>query len=83
MTFVLSTTRGDVEKYVPLFNLKRKTVMRGQEGSRYEHSCWTIEVQTLEELVEFSKKIEQELIISHSSIFDDLPEIEVYDDYRE
>ena len=44
--------------------------------------CWGIEINTLEELMEFQKDVGSDLILityAHSEI----PEIEIYDDYRE
>jgi hypothetical protein len=44
---------------------------------------WVIELSTIEDLVEFSRCNGQIIISEHSLISDDMPEIEIYDDWRE
>lgn len=44
---------------------------------------WVIELSTIEDLVEFSRLNGQIIISNNSWISDDMPEIEIYDDWRE
>lgn len=84
MLFRITTTQGDgaLQKYIPLFNLSRKVVWRGTHPNRYEDACWTLDVKTIEELVEFAKNTKCELAVDDTGAFE-LPEIEIINDYRE
>ncbi len=53
--------------------IKRDTPARG----------WFIDISSLEELLEFTKKNEHSIVMSYSHWDSDLPSIEIYDDYRE
>ena len=48
---------------------------------------WTIEINTLEELMELKKEVDEEADYKNGLIIftskDKMPEIEIYDDYRE
>jgi hypothetical protein len=44
---------------------------------------WGIEINSLEELMEFKENINNEIIITKSSVDYKTPSIEIYDDYRE
>lgn len=44
---------------------------------------WSIEINTLEELIKFMEKNEQNLVIKYSFEKEIPYEIEIYDDYRE
>jgi hypothetical protein len=48
-------------------------------------TIWAMEINTLEELLEFQKKCNQPIIIEESDNFDlkEIYELEIYDDYRE
>jgi len=45
--------------------------------------CWGIEINSLEELMEFKENINEAIIIAKSGIDYKTPSIEIYDDYRE
>lgn len=47
-----------------------------------ENGFWYIDIETLEELLNLSKGIDEELIVSSEGANDE-PYIEIYDDYRE
>lgn len=44
---------------------------------------WGIEINSLEELINFKKEVGTDLIITTSYVDGQTPEIEIYDDYRE
>ena len=46
--------------------------------------CWVVEIDSLEELVEFMDRQEVDLILSREpDVLENIPTIELYDDYRE
>ena len=54
-----------------------------RDGEVHDIHTWTIEISTLEELIELSKR-EGQLVITCRGMFDDpQPTVEIYDDYRE
>lgn len=48
-----------------------------------EIDSWGIEINTLEELMEFKDRMGSELVIGDSIYSPEFPMIEIYDDYRE
>ena len=50
---------------------------------REEVDSWGIEINTLEELMEFKNRVGEELVIRSSWNNPEFPTIEIYDDYRE
>ena len=50
---------------------------------REEIDSWGIEINTLEELMEFKNRIGEELVLGSSWHSPEVPMIEIYDDYRE
>lgn len=88
MVFRITTSRGDgeLQQFVPLFNLKKHIVWRGEHPNRFEQACWTIEVSTIEDLVKFMQQVKNPLVIEPPSQMlhgHDLPTVEIYNDYRE
>lgn len=45
--------------------------------------CWGIELNTIEELMKFKDSVDEALILRTSYVDDNIPCIEIYDDYRE
>lgn len=50
---------------------------------REEVDTWGMEINTLEELIEFKNRVGEELVIGTSYNNPEFPMIEIYDDYRE
>jgi len=52
------------------------------EGSTQQpgRNLWSIEIETLEDLLELSKKQDEPLVITHRD--DEMPKLEIYDDYH-
>ena len=48
-----------------------------------EVDCWGIEIDTLEELLQFHKEVNEDLILSQSYLDKETYSLEIYDDYRE
>ena len=48
-----------------------------------EIDSWGMEINTLEELMEFKNRVGEELVIGRSFSNPEFPMIEIYDDYRE
>ena len=44
---------------------------------------WGIRIDSLEELMDFYKNVGEDIIITNSFLNDDIPALEIYDDYRE
>ena len=44
---------------------------------------WTVEIETIERLVELIKEVNVEVVLGIYGKKDSMPEIEIYDDYRE
>lgn len=51
------------------------------EEARQEEFGWVVEINTLEEIIEFIKKYGR--IVLDADKKDELPKIEIYDDWRE
>ena len=51
-------------------------------NAKYPNS-WGIEINSLEELMDFKRDVGSKLVINQSYIDKQLPMIEIYDDYRE
>lgn len=49
----------------------------------FRDNGWFIEVNSLEELLDLQKSCGSELVVSNSYMNELIPEIEIYDDYRE
>ena len=56
------------------------TLLRESESAGHTHRVWTIELRSLEDLMALVTMIGEPIIIQHD---DDMPELEIYDDYRE
>lgn len=55
-------------------------------GSSWNVYHWTMEINTLQDIIDFMEKQEEDIVIMKSNIhIDGLPDyiIEIYDDYRE
>lgn len=79
------------------YEIARKTKCRDENGNPIDQcrkevrtkELLVIEINTLEELMDFMKEIDEPLIVSHSTDaieffnYPDLPAIEIYDAYRE
>jgi hypothetical protein len=82
MKFTLGVSTG--------FNIKDKELYE-ELGFKFEYSDSSayidytvvpeIELNSLEELIAFGKKVNNELVINH--LFTDTPELEIYNGYRE
>lgn len=48
-----------------------------------KRQAWAIEINSLEELMNFKDEVGCELVITTSYIDGEFPQIEIYDDYRE
>jgi len=57
----------------------------GKEPLTYWKDCWFIELETLEELVDFINFSEREIVLTtnHNRFVNEYHEIEIYDCYRE
>ena len=96
MEFILETARnslfdGDIDKlkrnYPNLdfdkFNIKEKVFEYFYQEEHRNITLVTITINTLEELLEFKKIINQDLIIENNIFIKDKLEIMIYDDYIE
>lgn len=61
--------------------IKEKYFVENVFGDKIERSRFFINIENLEELMEFIKKQDSEVIVGTD--FDGLNTIEIYDDYRE
>lgn len=57
-------------------------IVKGKIMRDFEETGWFIEINSLEELLEFQKKY-GDLVLQHSMWNEEIPEIEIYDYYRE
>jgi hypothetical protein len=75
MKFIVTKTswRYDDENAAPCEN----AVFDNEEGA------WTIEINSIEELLSVLKKCNHDIIISPKSYNSELPCLEIYDDWRE
>ncbi len=62
---------------------KYKAIVPFTNNEIRELEGWFIEINSLEELLEFQKKYDEELVISRDNLNKNLIEIEIYDSYRE
>jgi hypothetical protein len=51
--------------------------------SHYDQRWWAIEIESLDDLLALAEKEGEIIVKAPSKYTDDLPEIEIYDDYRE
>ncbi len=70
MIFEINGTSGDNQKYLEFLQSK------GWEVNEKDEDCFTIELETLEELLELQKLFGDSLILDENTI-------EIYDDHRE
>lgn len=78
MKFIISST-SERDEYWKDKETTQEEHLCGKK--KYKRNVTVIEFSNLEELVEFVKEIDKEVIISCE--WYDIPEIEVYDDWRE
>jgi hypothetical protein len=58
-------------------------VENGHIKRDFEEKCWFIEIETLEDLMNLRNREGQPLIIDSSNNNPNIPQIEIYDNYRE
>ena len=83
MKFAVNRTSGDGEPPICDKLGIKKFDWAEHPGKFNGGHHWVIELGTIEDLVEFSRLNGQIIINCHSQISDDMPEIEIYDDWRE
>lgn len=74
---VVRTSYRDEEGKKPCKNCFQEEIIK---KNGYKGNKWVIEINSLEELMEFQKDIGEEIIISR---YEEGNYIEIYDDYRE
>ena len=83
MKFKIECTSGYLEKYASIlekYNLEQKRIIKKNPYIQNEilsDLFYFIEINTLEELIDLRKKIDQEIILSEDD------ELEIYDSWRE
>lgn len=82
MKFIITRTSSWNDS-PPCEEVKREIVNNGRSGEDYrEHNVWTIEINTLEELINFTNKYGR-IVIEEYWLNNRYKEIEIYDYYRE
>lgn len=79
MKFKVNRTSSYIEKNPPCDGAILEKVIK---ESYYKKYIWSIEVNTLEELIQLANKTDCPIIVFKCEENDE-PEIEIYDDYRE
>jgi hypothetical protein len=83
MKFVVTRTSDWNDNKVPCAKAKREIITNNKSGEDYrERNVWTIELNTLEELINFTNKYGR-IVIEEYWLNDKFKEIEIYDGYRE
>ena len=58
-------------------------VVKDENDSEYDKNCWAIDIDTLEDLIKLAEKEGQLIISAGCPESNDLPDIEIYDTWRE
>jgi hypothetical protein len=70
------------EKQFMKIGINHRKNPNGTISRELEHECWFININTIEELIEVVKRLDENIIIQLTEILEGDGEIEVYD-YRE
>lgn len=80
MKFGIHRTSGGYQENPPCEGAKLEAI---GNKDHYERNTWSVEIDSLDELMKLVKK-EDSVIIHPPGVYQkEIPEIEIYDDYRE
>ena len=83
MKFIVTRTSDWNDKRCPCKEATREIVNNDRTGEDYrERNVWTIELNTLEELISFTNKYGR-IVVEEYWLNSKYKEIEIYDGYRE